>query len=478
MNDWPSNWDTLWLLLGLVPLGIVLLMARKGGASEMYNLSFLFVLINWIGYHSTPWLAVRTGGWHSFLLKPDYVSDGMMFSTLGMMAFLTGYGFNRNAIKTQTKGPVHLRDAFRSFRTSPGLIVGVACFSFILFTLNVGGPSEIWEASYLRGQGQFDAPTDESKIIGVFVTVGSFVNVILALISSLALFSPRSKGALSMRAMAVVGLMAATVPMMHSFSRVTGYALILAAFVGILMRGWKKMAVPALFLIVVGCWWSWTGYTQRGLFKPGIGTFMEALIAPQTSNPGQEEEGDAETLWDDPALNPLNALDPFTTRAWTRTLGEPPDLIEGGLGLLAALQPVPSQLVPFEVRAGESLSSIMGTEGSTGITTPALGELYYWFGLWGVLVLYPFGRLCRWIDRRRLEAGSVVDFVLWVGTVAGFVVGLHSGVRAMTRMSVYGLLMLGMSLKKNRPYNGNSVSVGPIPNLCQSRSRATGKAEK
>lgn len=426
--DWPTPAGLFWLYLGAVPVLLCIAMLLVSPRRVVFSTLFGFIASLWIGYHLTPVLAIGTGGWSSFLLRPEHVETGVAYATLAMLAFLLGYF------------PLMRRDPALALHSLAGrdvpvpsaaLVGALALLTLATFLLSIGGPGQFWAASYGRGQGQFEAMTLMQRIEGFAMIATSVFSFVTALMGAM-LLTRRFLSPLGWIALAVALLQG-----MHGFSRTAGFPFFVLGILFVVRRGARGI-LPALAMVALALWLGWTGFTMRSV-NPGIGSFL-AAIGSSLDSSGESTATSSDGDFD-PAMNPLNALDPWTARAMTRELDRP-SLGEGLLNTLTVLQPLPSFLVPWQLRMGDSLSVVLGTFGSTGLTTPALGELYYALGFAGVLLLVPFGAVCATVDRRFHGKKRPRDAIVVVLFLIGFGIGLHSGLRAMTRPILYAGLFL------------------------------------
>lgn len=426
IGDWPTPAGLLWLYLGAVPVLLCVVMLLANPRRIVFSTLFGFIASLWVGYHLTPLLAIRTGGWSSFLLRAEHVETGIAYATLAMLAFLLGY------LPLMRGDPSLATRRFAgidAFLPSTALVVALTILTFLSFLLSIGGPGQLWQADYGRGEGQFDAMTAFRMIEGYAITATSVLSFATALLAGM-LLARRFVSPLGW-----IGIAVALLQGMHGFSRTAGFPLIVLAILLIVRRGMWAVT-PAILVLLLALWLGWTGFTMRSV-NPGIGTFLAALGSPAAGLDASAVGTGSETF--DPAMNPLNALDPWTTRAMTRDLDRP-ELGQGFLDILKILQPVPSFLVPWQLRMGDSLSVVLGTSGSTGITTPALGELYYALGYSGLLLLVPLGSFCAVVDQQFHARKRPRDAIVVVLFLIGFGTGLHSGLRAMTRPILYAVL--------------------------------------
>jgi len=140
--------------------------------------------------------------------------------------------------------------------------------------------------------------------------------------------------------------------------------------------------------------------------------------------------------------NPLDAMS-----AWTRIVSTVQPSSSGENSILAFLwhlNPLPSELVATP-RLGEDLSSVLGTVGSVGITTPAFGEVYFVFGRWGSLAMLLLGLAYGAFDSRVVKQADLASVCAMMLAMLSFPTGLHQGIRGMTRYLLYAWIVLIVS---------------------------------
>ncbi len=99
---WPTN-DTYWyLLFGLLPFLFLGYTFFRYGLAELLSLRVIVIVLIWVGYHLSPWIAYVQGtGWDNFLLVPGHIDVALLFSSLVMLAILFGYSLvfrNKDAV--------------------------------------------------------------------------------------------------------------------------------------------------------------------------------------------------------------------------------------------------------------------------------------------------------------------------------------------------------------------------------------------
>ena len=432
----------MWLTLGILPVLLVVALRVAKARPLFLSCGVAFLVLQWIGYQLTPWLAVVAGGWSGFMLQPAYVNQGLAFSTCAMTMFALGYALQLRGAPPIERGN-QIRALFDRLKVTDRLVLPVALLVLVVVILASGGLQEFWRASRGRGEGQFEVLTWLDQIYRASAVMAAFLSLGLAALSSLRLSAAPTS------VVAWTGLLISGLLGMHDFSRSAGLPLIMLAVVLMVTRRRLALVPPALLLGLILCS---VGMNMREGVNPGIANFAETALRwdPSVGSDNPEAAAAADEALD-PAANPLNALDPWTARAMTRG-ADAPGLVSGLLSVVAVLQPLPSALSPWQLAVGNSLSEELGTVGSVGLTTPAMGELYYALGFVGTILLVPFGMLYAVVDETVCRRRRLIDFVAMILFVGGSGVGLHSGLRPMTRPILYaGMLLLVARWWQNRP---------------------------
>jgi hypothetical protein len=470
MTNWPDPISLMWMIIGLAPIAAVILQCLKYGRTRLVSLFTVGIGLLWLSYHLTPWLAIATDGWSGVLLQPEYIGEAVRFSTLSMYAYGVGYALRAWLGRSRWKGsqrlsatsvcPAHPAPPTvfqrrlsahvpwnRSVRSSHPARVGawqlpeiplaplvlVAVAVVALQTFLVGGIEELLWSSRGRGEGQFDArETREQKLrqagtvlLGIGATGGALLGAVAAVS-----FVNRARYLNAISCFFVVA--ACNVPAMSHFSRGSGFVFIFWSLV-FLIFSTKGKYLAAVGLFSFGIWFSWTGFTQRGSFNPGLANFLVALGSASPTEQAPSSVGGSF----DPGLNPLNAVDAWTAAVWAGLPLIPPSLGQRLAIFAEVLQPLPSEFAGLRTKVGAELAEVFGTWGSTGITTPALAELYLLFGESGVIALFFFGLLARAADEKLWLRASWVWGLVYIAIVFAFVMQLHSGIRAATRVLLY-----------------------------------------
>jgi hypothetical protein len=227
--------------------------------------------------------------------------------------------------------------------------------------------------------------------------------------------------------------------------------------VAISLRGWRglRTALPAFAVAwVLGQ----TGLVSRQYYNPGLAKFAEALFIAETHS----IEATQSELGDYPNMNPLEAVSAWTRKAEQLDL-EKPEQRAMIANYIFNLLPFPSESVAIRP-IGTDLSTVMGTIGSAGITTPSFAETYYVFGLGGLFIYGILGWLVIKLQSLADDENSAVRHSILLLTISSFPLGLHSNTRAMTRPIVYAfIVVLALRLTRRIASRGVVNPVKPVP---------------
>lgn len=425
---WPTDL-TFWLLIagGLAPVAVILQGASHGWRG-LVTLRCLGVVLFWVGYHLSPLLSYISGDiWDTYLLVPEFIDEGLLFSSLCMWAFIVGCSLNGATGRLTT----FYSQIITLPRIKIYILLCLIVISFSSFIFIVGGLDDAWRASYMRGQGQFDSRDLYGKVRRMATVLGAIVFSLTALFGSMAVL--RKQNQLHVRILGGVAIAVSMLKGLHWFSRAAGYPLAILGLVALLSRG-RKGAGIAVVCFLASMTLGTIGYNGRGSFTPGVGNYLEAAFnSDNWPALGQEDNSSKSS-------NTLDAMAPWTRKVQDRELDNS-DQLDLLVDWLINLNPLPSELVPVPP-VGRDLAEVMGTWGQVGLTTPAFAEIYYVFGRWGAIVVLLLGVVIAFFERlpRKLPGGE--GLAIWAVAFLSFPLGLHSGCRAMTRPLVYGLILV------------------------------------
>ena len=230
---WPTPQTLELLLLGLLPVAYCAWFALRFGWAELHSLRTVGVISLWVGYQLSPWLALGTGGeWPSFLLVPEYIDEGLLFSTLCMVCYLAGYTFTEKRAKVPRWS--RLAQPALLPRVNYKLLLCLSLLSVVLFIILVGGPGEVWEGSRARGEGQFDARDLAGKFRQMANVLQFALDFSLACVA--AVFILRRGLSLPMRMLGYGCLVVSALPSVFSFSRGVGMPFVVLGFLALRLR--------------------------------------------------------------------------------------------------------------------------------------------------------------------------------------------------------------------------------------------------
>lgn len=421
------------LFLGLLPLLYTVISGLRLGIRGIADLRCLGVCFIWLGYHLSPWFAyIHAGRWDSFLFVPIYLREGLIFSILCMLAYLIGYEWQLNSKTRMFWQHFHMDQQFKLPEISTTLLLVVSIGGFILFVLHVGGISEIFEASYTRGAGQFVSRNFLGKILHILTIFNTVYQVMLACMSSIYILQTPKRDFSNI--FGITGLLVSSLTYMHGFSRGSGFALLIFSFILL-----KKKGVNGIFVAIICCllanYLGAIGLNQRYL-QPGLRNYVVGAVNFSTQNTSHTNK----LLVPKPESNSLDAMAAWTRKAEAKNREQPRALVMMGR-FLWNLNPLPSEFLPV-LPMGRDLAQVMGTYGHTGITTPAFADLYYCFSMYGCILVVFLGRIYAWVEEQNYKMGGVVGAVTVLLCFVSFPLGLHSSMRAMTRPVVYSIIII------------------------------------
>lgn len=419
------------LVVGLLPLGYVIWLGLRFGFAEALSLRPAGVAFLWVGYHLSPWLYFLTGEtWGDFLLVPEHINSGLLFSTLCSSCFLVGYYFvfNNRLARFRAYSASHQKIIVRT-----PIVVALSLLVLLSSIASAGGINEFWSATSPRGEAQFF----ERDAVGMAIQMISVLRLPLTIGLSIvaALIIIQGRRSYDRIALGIAGLLVASIHGMYFFSRAAGFSLIMFAFVALRIRGKRAIGYSGV-AILIALFMGSVGLNYRGDYYPGVGNYLSA--AADSISLEIEGKGDRQTS--SKFQNALDSQAPFT-RFIDTGAGENRDSFSLALKLLWNLNPLPSELVP-QYEIGERLAIVMGTWGNTAINTPALAELYLVFGYAGSVGMLLIGLICGWFEKRSVLQPSPLNLLNVILLFASFPIGLHNSLRAMTRPYVYGCALV------------------------------------
>ena len=429
---WPTEQSLLFLLIGLLPLAYVVYVVFRRGLSELMSLGCLGALFMWAGYQLSPWLCYWSGEWSNSILVEAFVDNGLIFSTFCTMAFVAGYEYSMKKHRDVRIVDTEIDCLLPPVRAK--WLLGLALLTSVMFLIRVEGPAEAWQSNFARGvKGWEEINTLGDRACQIAAVLYPVAALCLALTASIYLLQSRPCDLIQRYALGFFCLAVASVEGIWSFSRDAGNPFLILAFVALKVCG--RRAIPlALACILIILWLGGIGQNFRQTYHPGLENFLAAMVYGDP-----EEIGDGSNQLITGNTNPLSAMDAWTLKA---------SLVETDRGagwsdallLTWNLHPFPSFIVPI-AQIGQDLTEVMGTVGSSGVTTPAQAELYHAFGSCGFLLMFPVGMVYAWFEGMWRREPSVIAFICLVLCFASFPLGLHNGVRAMSRLPIYALFL-------------------------------------
>lgn len=295
-----------------------------------------------------------------------------------------------------------------------------------------------------RGAGQFEKKSAFDQISTLLSIFAVLSGAIAAVCITMTYSKASSSSVIFVLPAAMVLIYLLSSPLTFKFSRMSGgmFFLSAAALQIAPTKQGSRALVQAMF-VVIGSYFCLIGITHRAISPLGIWSFLEAVLDPNVdalqsilsySPDGSRVIG--------PSANFLDASAPFTARAWAS---------QGEIGaswrhlkqFLLILQPLPAIFFgDADLRVGASLSIAYGTYGRTGLTTPAMAELFVLFGYASVILGFLYGRLLKSADRMMQRKKSIWAFLVYALLIAGIVVAGHSGLRAFARPTILAMILM------------------------------------
>jgi len=431
MLMWPTASTPVLLTMGLSAFLLAFVPVMRNGIQEATRFRFISVLLMWLGYHLSPWLMYLSGSESAdSLLVQDYIDRGLLMSSLAMFSILLGYDFYRPQRSSEHSSEVTWKQSLRRISQLQVLLLTLA--SFAAFLILVGGPLEAWDSQLPRGYGQFEERDGLGKIKQMAVVLSVLLHLAAGGAAVLYMIHERARPRKK-----IFGAVCAITSSFHwawSFSRVAGVILGFYAFIVVKLYGKRKL-LTACIALMLAIYFGLVGFLGRDA-NPGIKNYLIAVIKPHlllnTIETGQMPL---------PDQNFLNFMGAWTRKAEQREADEP-SLLPSMLTFVWNLQPLPSEIAGLRP-LGQNLSEVMGTVGSnTAITTPALAEVYYLFGFGGAVVYVCIGWMFAWLDWVSRRSHILLGVTLTFCGISAAAVGLHSGIRAMTRPFVYAFALI------------------------------------
>jgi hypothetical protein len=436
---WPTDKSLLLLLFGLLPLAYVGVSVARRGIGELMSLGCVGTVSLWLGYHFSPWLFYYSGVWTSSILVEEFIDDALLFSALCMIAFLIGYTGAMH--KWQGMGRRFQGEMIRFASIRKGWLVSLVLITVIMFLVRTHGFAEAWKSSVPRGSEDW-IPLDTlgRRLAHAMRVLYPVAALFLSCTASLYVLQSPPRERLQRYCFCVFCLIIASLETIWSFSRDAGSPFLILAFILLKIKGRRAILGAVLCLLAV-IWLGTTGLRCRQDHNPGLGNFLAVVVGGN----GQEVVNTTEKPLLTANANPLSATEAWTLKA-SLTASDRAEGWGDARCVLWNLHPLPSVILPVG-QIGPDLTEVMDTVGVSGVTTPALGEIFYAFDHCGILLMIPLGGLYGWFESLSRRKPTVITFACLVLCFASFPLGLHNGVRAMSRLPLYALLIYAASCK-------------------------------
>jgi hypothetical protein len=353
-----------------------------------------------------------------------------------MFAFLLGYSWAGGGVR---RGQVKALLASDAFRVKPYILVVLSTFLLIAMVVQAGGVEQVWASDLPRGFGQFATRDAVGKLSQMVAVLAGAAGVVVATVASVVLL--RNRALTAPWWVGIFSLVVALLPGIWAFSRGAGAPLGIFAFIAFRLGTNRSLTagVGALFL-------AWNlgqiGLNERGNYYPGVGNFLAAVISDESD---LQRHHRIRALPFGPADNPLEAVSAWTRKAQQRKLDDP-DGLASLISVLWHLNPVPSEFTGLPP-IGRDLAKVMGTFGSTGLTSPLLADLFYAFGYLGSVFMLLIGAVCGWFEKQARTSPGLDYEIGVVLCLIGLGIGSQLGLRAATRPLFYALVLVWITRK-------------------------------
>ena len=445
--------DTAVSLSGILILVFLIVVTRRATKRSILCLYFFSVVFA-IQYFVTICIVTMLGSWSSFVLSPQEVGTSLKYAAISGMSVAFGYfisTYSENArgrkIRSKSHGYQWAKNWRKNFSQDQAFRVSILSAFLVMILIlaetawNEGTLTGAFYSSMTRGEEQFDDRHFMDVFVGIAFSLSWVIGLYGAFRCGQILVNVSAGSKLLRLPLVVILLTLLSAPFLFSFSRASGAGFIICATAIYLFRRNKETVWPLIMLFLLGgLYLSLIGISQRFDGQMGLAVFFARAISPDSFGFDWffEVQGSVRVLTAN--INFLDALGPLSASIHYSGNNET-GVFQGFVWLLGILQPLPSFLLQIDYRPGASLSEALGTYGSTGITTPALGELHYLLGNWGTIPLFLFGVFLRSTDRFSEQKGAVPIFVL-VLVLASVVVSGHSGIRAFARPATTAAILM------------------------------------
>ncbi len=453
-NEWANYSVIAALTLGFLMVSVAAMKAVLGRGQSFLQPDIACVLFMWSGYHLSPLIAIATAShWRAFMLSTSHIEESLWMSLAAMICFLFGF----RILKTRDD---QARFALQSWSDRSIAILNqgnhisklhiwlLATLVFTCFVITAGGFSELWNASYDRGAGNWLERTLEVRLIRLIAVLLPVMS--MALIAVAAISSVSSERSFSKNFTIISALFIASINSLHSFSRGAGVAFLSVAVIRFVLLGrrdWKVFLLASFAALWVG----YVGYEYRSEYNPGIGNYLEAAARSFMEVPEFDFSSSQNEELLKPEDNLLSATEAYTAVS-SYLEQERISPFEDILEFVFNLHPFPSGLVGLADR-GVELTEVFHTRGNVGLTTPTLADLYVTFGPTTPLFYFALGLLYHFMLIQIRNYGPMVEPVLLLLLFVAWPISLHSSFRAQWRIiNLVIILLVILYLLKRRGY--------------------------
>ena len=447
--------------IGLITVVFASYKAVFGRHQSFLQPDIACMLFMWGGYHLSPIIALVSGkNWRAFMLSPEHIEHGLWMSLTSTYMFTFGYrclmtGQEKQLYATQSwseRATAILRKGSRIRKWYLWIFSG---FVAVIFVVISGGIDQVWEASYMRGEGNWVEHTFEVRVYRFLAVILPLAS--LALIALATILSTTSEKSLSKTAAIAVSFLAVSLNPLHGFSRSAGIAFLCFAIIRFVLLGKRDWRI-FIASFAIAFWLSYVGYQFRSEYRPGIGSFVEAAGRSLTELPEFESSKPTNDEWIVPEDNFMSAVEPYTavvSYVEYQEIAPFSDILE----FIFNLHPFPSGFIPLADR-GVDLTGLFGMR--TGwIDDPDARRslLFLWAGdtdilFWAGDFVLLYARACR-------RFGPSVETVLLLLLFLGWPLAGHSAFRAQWRViNLVLITLVFLYILKRRGYFAEANS-GP-----------------
>jgi len=438
---WPTENTFDLLLFGLLPLIYVVHRIIRYGVTELVSMRTIGIVFVWMGYHLSAWIVYITDErWRNFLLVPSLIDEALLFSSLCMIAFL--FGFNVLSEKNTYSNIYSSKIKNLELpEINSNWLIWLSLIMIAAFIFRVHGFDEVLRSSVPRGHldEQFFGREGGliEKIRHIVQVLYPIFGIVLACMAALHVLERRVL-TIDRLMTGVLCLLAGSLEGIWSFSRDAGMPFLIFAFIALWVRGSRALGFAVAATTMVYFLGS-IGLDQRGNFYPGLANYMDATVQYISNEKSYDHEYDGISV----DSNPLGSVE-----AWTKKISLLDKDESSGIELIGKfilrLHPFPSAIVPIP-EIGPDLTVVMNSVGVSGITTPAFAEIFYALEYGGVIFVFIIGSVIAWFENIARKKPSAIALVCVLLCFISWPLGLHNGIRAMTRPLLYAYVLYWLS---------------------------------